>query len=244
MTAVRLVIGGSEKVMSASLVGFDPAPSLLCSYVYYDLFTKVRDSISYREWVLDSGAFSARSLGVEINLQEYIDFCKELQAGPCPPTEIFSLDVIGDWRASLKNNEEMWKQGVKAIPCFHGGEPWEALTAMAADYPKIALGGMLQEGGRSATGKRWWIGQCFARVWPKKIHGFGVGGESLVLSFPWHSVDASNWTWATRYRQWVSMGNAKLGAEPLDLRSEVGHFLRLEERAKHRWLKELAQLDA
>jgi hypothetical protein len=195
--------------------------------------------------VLDSGAFSALNLGMDIDLQEYIDFCKQQMADRQGPAEIFTLDVIGDWKASLKNTEEMWKQGVPVIPCFHEGEPWDALLAMARDYPKIALGGMVGEGGLPIGGKAWWLGQCFARVWPKKIHGFGIGGEKIIMSFPFHSVDASNWIVSSmKYGSWISMKYEGLSIRRYyDIRAEVDHFLRLEARARNRWAKELAMLD-
>ena len=87
--------------------------------------------------------FRPDNSGATIKLQEYIDTCKRLMAEDPTLTEIFALDVIGDWRASLKNVEEMWRQGIEAILAFHPGEPEAALKGIAKDYPKIALGGVV-----------------------------------------------------------------------------------------------------
>ncbi len=149
-------------------------PALLVSYVFHKRFLKLRSDYVYRDWVMDSGAFSAKNSGVEIDLQEYIDTCQELLETDPKLSEVFALDVIGDWRASVKNYETMWKAGVPAIPAYHIGEPEELLLDLASAYNKIAVGGMAKLRGHT---KLQFAEQCFARVWPVKVHGFGVGQE-------------------------------------------------------------------
>jgi hypothetical protein len=218
-------------------------PALLVSYVYLEPFLKNRHRYHYRDWVMDSGAFSAHNSGTEVKLQDYINCCKGLMATDPKMTEVFSLDVIGDWKASLKNTEEMWRQGVQAIPTFHFGSPWPELKTMAKDYPKIALGGLV---GQAVRPRDAWIGQCFARVWPKKIHGFGLSGEKTIMRFPFHSVDATNWELGPcRYGRWKSFGGAlSVRGSRQNLRSEVEWYLALEQRARERWKKEMAVLAA
>jgi hypothetical protein len=148
----------------------DRSPALLVSYVYVQPFLRHKHRYHYRDWVMDSGAFSAHMSGTKIELQAYIDKCRALLETDPSLTEVFALDVIGDWRASLKNTEEMWRQGIGAIPCYHLGEPQDVLTGIARDYPKIAVGGVV-----GYKHKDKWAEQIFARVWPCKIHGFGFG---------------------------------------------------------------------
>ncbi len=155
-------------------------------------------------------------------------------------TEVFALDVIGDWKESLNNTEEMWRQGIPAIPCFHYGEPWELLKRLAKDYPKIAIGGCV---GKRDKDK--FAGQCFARVWPKKLHGFGFGSEQSIMLYPWHSVDATNWEIGPcKFGRWASFGNANISVRgsQQNLRAEVEWYLELERKARNRWKKEMAQL--
>ncbi len=217
-------------------------PALLISYFYLKPFLRDQKKYAYRDWVLDSGAFSAFNSGVPIHLQDYIDCCKELLAADPTLTEVFALDVIGDWKASLKNTETMWKQGVPAIPCFHAGEPWSALLTMAKEFPKIALGGIAL----AKTGKKMaWAGQCFARIWPKKIHGFGFGSENAIMSFPFHSVDATNWeTGPCQFGRWNAFGGAlSVRGSSQNLRAEVEWYLDLERRARERWKKEMLKIE-
>jgi hypothetical protein len=166
-----------NNALSGDRAGTKDKPALLVSYVYLKPFLANRDTYQYRDWVMDSGAFSAWNAGKVIHLQDYIDTCKRLLATDPTLVEVYALDVIGDPVASLKNCEEMWRQGVEAIPCFHVGEPWHMLKSMARDYPKIALGGMV---GRGAKEKDAFIAGSFGLIWPKQVHGFGLCNEKLL----------------------------------------------------------------
>lgn len=217
-------------------------PGLLVSYYYLKQFQEKRSRYFFRDWVLDSGAYSAHNSGVTIELNEYINACKQLLSEDPTLTEVYSLDVIGNWRESLRNTERMHEAGVPAIPCFHYGEPWDVLSGIARDYPKIALGGVAA---RSTKGKIDWAKQCFARVWPKKIHGFALCSERAVMSLPFHSVDATSWEIGPcKYGRWRTYGKMSVRGSNQNLRAEVEWFLKLEQRARIRWKKEMALLEA
>ena len=216
--------------------------SLLASFVYLEEFRAVMDNVcpAIDEWVLDSGAFSAWNSGHEINLDDYISVCKELMSGEYPPAEIFGLDVIGDWEKSLKNVEKMWKEGIEAIPTFHPNEPEEYLEHIAREYDKIALGGAA---GKGMTKFRvGWIEQCFARVWPCKIHGFGMGSVDTIIKFPFHSVDTSSWTAFLQFNRFAKDGGGvKLRRVPEEIkwkvfRSQIDAYMALEEKARIKWI--------
>ena len=220
------------------------SPSLLISFYYLKGFLENRHKYAIRDWVLDSGAFSAHNSGVEIDLDEYMATCKDLMQSDDQLMEIFSLDVIGDWQASLKNTEKMWAKGIEAIPCYHIGEPESVLIGMAKDYPKIALGGVAAKTGHE---KLKWAEQCFARVWPTKIHGFAFGGERAIMRLPFHSVDATNWEISTcKYGSWRAYGNKQLSIKgsKQNLQAEIEWYLKLERTARQRWRKEMALLES
>lgn len=238
--SVRLALGGAHS-QDKKMAMEDPTtkPALLVSYVYLDPFIKNRAKYHYRDWVMDSGAFSAHNSGKTISLAAYIAKCQELLESDPTLTEVFSLDVIGDYKASLKNTEAMWKAGVPAVPTFHVGEPVAVLKEMAASYPKIALGGAV-----GYRGKDQWAAKCFGTVWPKKIHGLGFGAEKSIMALPWHSVDATNWELGPcKFGRWQSFGNMSVRGSKQNLRSEVLFYLDLEARARTRWAKEMKKLE-
>jgi hypothetical protein len=240
---IRLVASTGPTAMDRALMNPNPArpPALLVSFYYLKRFLRVRDRLTFRDWSMDSGAYSAANSGVKIDLAEYIETCKELMATDPMLVEVFSLDVIGDHKASRKNTEAMWKAGVECIPTFHLHEPDSALIAMAKDYPKISLGGVV-----GYRDKNDWAAQCFARVWPKRIHGLGFGSEQSVLSLPFESVDATNWeTGPAKFGRWQTYGELSVPhSRGLDLRSEVEWYLKLEDRARIKWRNEMAMLRA
>jgi hypothetical protein len=217
-------------------------PALLVSFVYWETFRRFRSRVAYRDWVLDSGAFSAYHSGNPISLTKYIDQCRELMATDPTLTEIYALDVIGDWRASLRNTELMWKAGIRAIPTYHFGEPTDALRGIARDYPKIALGGIA---GLHGSKKLNWLRRCMDLVWPKKVHGFGCCDQALVMGVPLHSMDATSWeTGPFRFGRWHQFGRLPGAGKKYNIRSQVQHFLEMERRARVRWAKEMGELEA
>jgi hypothetical protein len=263
MTTVRLAelprAPGSYCLIGAKgipQVSMNPKPPLLVSYAHIKFFLEDQAKYYYRDWVLDSGAFSVTQSGTIISVEEYTEFAKEKLLKDPTLTEVFALDVIGDHEASLKNAEYMWDNGVPAIPAYHRGSPESALIHIAKNYPKIALGGVALLRGNKKTE---WAKQCFARVWPKKIHGFGFGARSNILALPWHSVDATNWVSGGRFGQWNSFGRLSVSAANLavyreerglgggtkhNFRCEVEYFMDLEKEAINKWKKEMAILEA
>ena len=226
---------GHRRPIARRAVPAELRPALLVSYWYLDNFlaTRSRGLYYYRDLALDSGAYSAANSGAAIDLDDYIARARALAAEDPTLVEIFALDVIGDWRASLRNTERMWQAWIEAIPCFHWGEPEDVLVGLARDYPKIALGGMLKL--RSGT-KFDWARQCFDRVWPKRIHGFGLCSERVLLGLPFDSVDATNWeVGPCKFGRWRTMGNASWRGIQQNLRAEVASYLDLEARARERW---------
>lgn len=143
---------------------------------------------------LDSGAFSAKTQGVEINLDDYIAFVKEHLLYL---TVYANLDVIGDAEATLRNQKKMEAAGLNPLPCYHYGEPIKYLTYYLDRYEYIALGGMVSPTNAALLP---WLDQLFSRYicgcdgLPKvKVHGFGLTSHRLMKRYPWFSVDSTSW---------------------------------------------------
>jgi hypothetical protein len=217
----------------------EDAPSVLCSFVYLRKFREHQPHLRVRSWMLDSGAFSAWRTGTPIDLDVYIRSCQELLATDEKLTEVVALDVIGDWRASLRNAEKMWAAGVPAIPVYHAGEPEDVLRGLARDFPKIGIGVPVWY---RPDGRRRFVQQCFTRIWPKPVHGFAVGTRDLVLSAPFHTTDCTSWeTGPGSFGRWRSFGGKRLGVRggDQDLRVELRWYRDLERLARHRWRRDM-----
>lgn len=235
--------GGKGRVLPT----LDPPPALLVSFVYLRPFDRMRPEVCFRDWAMDSGAFSAKQLGITIDLKQYIETCQERMASDSDLTEIFALDVIGDWKTGLKNTEAMWAEGIPAIPAFHMGEPEDVLLGLARDYPKIALGGCARV---HMKAKLEFAKQCFARVWPKKIHGFGFGSRTAMMLLPFHSTDCTSWlTGPAQWAEWITFASGKMGKLSVrgeaahSYRCEIEHYMQTERDVRRRWAKEMARLE-
>jgi hypothetical protein len=149
---------------------------------------------------LDSGAFSAFTQNIEIDINEYINFIKEHQAN----LEVYAnLDVIGCPKGTWRNQKKMERAGLNPLPCFHYGEDIKWLKRYIDEgYKYIALGGMVPISTKDLTR---WLDSLFnehltdADGYPiVKIHGFGLTSLRLMIRYPWYSVDSTSWVMTGR----------------------------------------------
>lgn len=211
----------------------DQIPAILVSYVYVQAFLKKQSKYVYRDWMLDSGAYSAWNSGYEIDIHEYIATCKHLRKTDPTLAEIIALDVIGSDRGSLKNAIIMKNAGVEAMPVFHIGDDWGILKDYAAGWDKVGLSCRF---GESLKDSYKFYDQCFARAWPKKFHSFGWIAEDVLIRYPFHSSDASSWEMGPcAFGSWKTFGKMSIRGSSHDLRAEVEWYLRLEQRVRAKW---------
>lgn len=149
---------------------------------------------------LDSGAFSAYTLGVELSVREYCEYIQRNEDIIRKEDGLLMasvLDGIGDPLQTYRNQLEMEARGVTPLPCFHFEEDSRYLDYYVANYEYITLGGMV---GASTDQLRNWL----ERVWENhlidgsgrakiKVHGFGITAVPLMEEFDWYSCDSSSW---------------------------------------------------
>lgn len=172
---------------------------------------KLEPYLKIRSPFLDSGAFSAMTKKVTIDLDEYCDFIKKTEK--C--WKVYAaLDVIGDPIATRKNVEYMESKGLKPLPTFHYGSPIEELERMLKKYSYIALGGLVPLALKRNT-LRAWLDKCFSVImkkeyWPVKVHGFGVNATWAWMRYPFYSTDATSWMSGRRFGDVITVNELKL----------------------------------
>lgn len=183
---------------------------------------------------LDSGAFSAMSIGVKLNLHEYISFINRY--GHMFKI-IASLDVIWSPEKSLENYHDIRDHcKYKVIPTFHHTEPWEYLDIYAKETDHIGIGGMAS---LNTIGRIDFIGMVVKRarkINPKiKFHGFAVGTTTAIqrVGNLIESVDTTRWLSPIKYaniRNRPRMTKNELTRPQLEkfLRHEVFLLMKLE----------------
>lgn len=149
---------------------------------------------------LDSGAFSAFTKGIEVDVQAYCRYCLE-NADIIETVDGIScasvLDGIGDPLKTYQNQKLMESYGVKPLPCFHYGEDERYLEWYLANYDYVTIGGMVPI---STPQLIHWLDRIWERYLcdpsgrPRvRVHGFGLTSLPLMKRYPWFSVDSSTW---------------------------------------------------
>src|SRR5579864_1473172 len=151
---------------------------------------------------IDSGAFTAWVKGKPIDHDAYIKYAQDLLAVSCCPVVFAALDVIpgslegpplkdGDPEfaraaaAGWKNYLKEKAAGLKTIPTFHQGDPFEFLDLMLADTDYIGISP--RKVNKTTQEKGAWLCEVFKHIdmrgkLPKpgnmpnavKTHGLGV----------------------------------------------------------------------
>lgn len=149
---------------------------------------------------LDSGAFSAFTLGKNIDINNYCNYIKsniDIIKKEDGILMASVLDGIGDPFKTYHNQLKMEYEGVKPLPCFHFGEDERFLNWYIKHYPYITIGGMV---GRPAKDLIKWLD----RIWDNhminaagnpilKVHAFGITSTKIIKRYPWYSCDSSSW---------------------------------------------------
>lgn len=171
------------------------AKNSLYSYFYLN-HSKSKDEFlkgvfkTQQKVFMDSGAFSALTRGIEIDIHEYCDFLHQYK----DKMEVYAcLDVIGDFKGTQKNYDLMVSKGLKPLLTFHQGSPIEWLDEMKDEHDWMALGGMVGTGS-SKKKMMYWLDKCFSIIkTDSKVHGFGYTSSEGLKRYPFYSVDSTSW---------------------------------------------------
>lgn len=169
--------------------------------------------------MLDSGAYSAFSMGLKIDLNEYAAF---ILKHPKAFDVVASLDVIPPMAAGgggvstaaqEKAAQEGWENwleltkllkpaGIKPIHTFHKGENVKWLKKLVDNCEYLGLGG-IRFG--TADNRVKWLDEIMPYLTDdkgrplRKFHGFAATSVELMTCYPWYSVDSTSWLLAGRY---------------------------------------------
>lgn len=201
-----------------------PEPFYILGSFFYmgktDLTAVIREAEAKHgrpvDFLADSGAFSAWTTGVAIDVDEYADW---LIRHSDVINAAAGLDVIGDHVATARNTDRLRERvagRVEIVPVFHVGAPWSELRRLCVEHPYVGLGGAVGLTRRKDAMMRWLV-EChvIGRDANTRFHGFGQTRPPFPESLPWYSVDSSYWRssgragqlalWDTKGRTLVSI---------------------------------------
>ena len=165
---------------------------------------------------IDSGAFSVHTKGIELNVDEYIDYINSID----DDIHIFAqVDKIPGEFGKEKTKEQIleapklsWdnylymKEKVvsrdKLLPIFHQGEDFKWLHNMLEytheDGSHIDYIGISPANDKSAKEKEIFIHKCFNIIKKSsnplvKTHAFGMTSKWILERYPFTSADSTSW---------------------------------------------------
>ena len=163
---------------------------------------------------LDSGAYSAWSVGKVVDLDAYCDFitaniehidvyaCLDVIPGK-PGSEATQKERDSAAQQTWENYLYMVSKGCNPLPVYHYGEDVKWLRNMLDhEVTYIGLGGLV---GKSSKMRRLWLDRVFTMLTDKdghpivRTHGFGMTSVPLIFRYPWYSVDSISWNKITQF---------------------------------------------
>jgi len=169
--------------------------------------------------MIDSGAFTVWTRGEEVDLEKYIEFCKEFEK---EIDVIVALDVmpgkngskVGVTKKEVEyscqkgwdNYMQMLDAGLpkdKVVPVFHQMDDFKWLEKlMEYETPYF---GLSPTSTAKTIVRQMWLDDCMNHVCDKngmplvKLHGFAVTSIPLVVRYPWWSCDSTAYLMSAAY---------------------------------------------
>lgn len=163
---------------------------------------------------LDSGGYTARVKGTNIDINSYVEFAEKYgDRFHC----IANLDVL-DFNASMINQKKLESTSYKhkVVPVYHYSEYADKnlrgrLEDFCKEYPYVALGGVA---GTNTHQKyiKGYLDYCFkiGMKYKTKFHGFGMTSPFVLNRYPFYSVDSTSWMVGAKYGRVVDFKNGKM----------------------------------
>jgi hypothetical protein len=193
---MKLFFAGADSGRFADIAQLNGAGNFLCSFFYSKDSTVIRRLKEVNKdccIFLDSGGYSARKNGVEVNIDNYKSFLDRYK------DYLFTaanLDV-DDLDTQLENQKTL-EEAFPVLPVYHYKEYAEGNTQLFLDYcekyPYVAIGGVAGVGVPKDAEVNF-FNFVFKIAVPKKIklHGFGITKMSSLKAYPFYSCDSTSW---------------------------------------------------
>jgi hypothetical protein len=156
-----------------------------------DVIQILKDNQNDIRFLLDSGAFTAWKAGKPIHLDDY---CRFIESLPFKPWRYFTLDVIGDPHASLKNYETMLKRGFNPIPIFTRGEDIKMIDEYYKTSDVVGIGGLV-----GTPGNKGFVKGIMKIIGDRKCHWLGFNAQEFISHYRPYMCDSSSWSSSFRY---------------------------------------------
>ena len=176
---------------------------------------------------VDSGAFSAATRGLQINVDEYIEW---LNTWHTNMTQYCCWDTIPVGDIDPKDSaEKTWNNYLymhqrlvdseKLVYCYHYGEPIEYLhKALEFGCTRIALGGIAKRKRSERIEFFESVKNEFDQYPDVLVHAFGMTDFELLKTYTFiHSADSTSWLWPMKFSELELKSVRKVYMSPRNL---------------------------
>jgi hypothetical protein len=205
---MRYFPSGADALENMGIIESAEYPDAMLSFYYSfyglneDQMKRALDFSLRKSIFLDSGGYTARVKGTEIDINQYAQFIDKYGNHFF---KIANLDVM-DWDKSQKNFDILkhTKYGDRVIQVYHANDFANGRLKEFEDLCKtetfLGLGGI--------AGEKWdkfriqrFQNYCFgiSLKYKVKLHGFGMMSHFNATTYPFYSVDSTSWLQSGRW---------------------------------------------
>lgn len=170
-----------------------PKANILIAYPYMkpDVIAELARMGDSVRLLVDSGAFTAWKAGQTIHIDEYCDFIAGL---PIKPWRYFTLDVVGDPKATRRNYDIMRERGLTPAPIFTRGDDPQSLEDYYQTSDLVGIGGLV-----GTRGNKGFVNGIMRRIGQRKVHWLGFTSLDYIKHYRPYMCDSSSWESGARY---------------------------------------------
>jgi hypothetical protein len=192
---MRLFFAGAEKGQFQNILYSEGVRNILMSFYWHkdDSSLKQEKEKGFNIF-LDSGGYSARKQGINVDIKEYGKFLEENK------DYIFTaanLDVMDTNKA--QENQKYLEQFYQVLPVYHFSEYAEKnedlLKQFCEKYKYIAIGGIagMNPDRKLLSNYLNFSFRTIMKYKGLKVHGFGITALQYLKNYPFYSVDSTSW---------------------------------------------------
>lgn len=157
---------------------------------------------------MDSGGYSARVSGSQVDIEAYIDCLHQLR----PYLNVYANLDTDSPDESNANLHRLLGAGLRPLPVWHPGWAWSIFEDYCKDFDYVAIGGIV--GKQKNTWKERLAGVVrpvyYAFEHGVRIHLFGVASLPVLQRVPVYSCDSTSWQVGGRFGTLISFKNGRM----------------------------------
>lgn len=190
--------------------------NILVSFAYKKNL-KNRDVNKFKNFMADSGAFTAMNAGKKIDEQYINDYIDWIKTNKIKNYIEMDLDQIVGYDQTVKIRNKIEKEvGYQSIPVWHkerGADGWKRMCD-EYDYVAISLSRMTDSSrwlmANNFEPLKWFMSEANKRNC--KVHALGCNSIDLLSRFHFYSCDSSTHTLGARFGTVLQFENGKIKA--------------------------------